>query len=152
MITRENFILGIREVLSEKLVWRLRFGRWIEVIQQCQSKVFSRKRSEGWRGIIWKKEHYIFSLTGSSISEAFIDATSSFWPLKILKSPWAQFLYLLWSCTSYYDLRQAHDFKYHLFILIISPDFSSVPQICSSPTAYLTSQYRYLINGPNIPS
>ena len=40
----------------------------------------------------------------------------------------------------HYDLIQAHDFKYHLFILIISSDLSSVPQICSSPPAYLTSQ------------
>lgn len=53
---RRTFTLGFGEVLSEKSVLRLRFGRWIEAIKQSRRRAFSSsRRSSGGNRSRWKR-------------------------------------------------------------------------------------------------
>lgn len=102
---------------------------------------------------LWRRQNtvliFLFSLGRYSFSETVHSSASSLWSVQIFKSPWTSshlcpHSFLLWSHQSH----QATVLKFHLHVLFISPDLSSITQTSSSPTAYLISQHRCLINIP----
>ena len=132
---------------------RLRFGSWVEAIQQRQRIVCSRGRRRGssWSRTVWRMEHWapLCLLPRWCCFSGAFPAASYSWSLQIWKSPWTSshlcpHSFLFWS-------HQTSGFKYHSCVLIISSEYSSLPQTYSSPTACLTSQHGYLINMPDFP-
>lgn len=118
--------LGSMEVLSE----------------QSQRTVFSRGRGGPiWSSIMWKTEHCSFYSAPSvgapsqkpcTVLSHLCDLSKysrALRPLPISAPP----------PPSFYNFIRPLFLKYHLYVLFISPNLSSIPQTSSSPTVYLTS-------------